>query len=100
VRENRLNHDRDELTWASTSALVASIASPKGTSDGHAVSHALHCRQKDMMSANRSSTAFWPLAAALMAVNRPRGDAVSSPVALNVGQTGRHSPHVTQELRV
>ncbi|KAA3635017.1 MAG: hypothetical protein DWP92_11660 [Armatimonadetes bacterium] len=40
-------------TWAMTSALDASMTSPNGTIEGHAVSHARHCRQNDIMSAKR-----------------------------------------------
>ena len=97
TRVNRLSLDRGAGTCASASARDPSITSPNGTIDGQAVSHALHCRQRDMMSANRSSTGAPPNATALIAVRRPRGDAVSSPVIRNVGHTGRHSPHVTHE---
>lgn len=56
TRANRLNLDRGAGTCTSTSALEASITSPKGTIDGQAVSHALHWRHSDMMSENRCST--------------------------------------------
>ena len=49
-----------------------------------------------MISSKRLSTGR-PAATADIAVSRPLGEAVSSPVSRKVGQLGRHSPHWMHE---
>ena len=82
--------------WAAISALAPSMARPNGTNDGHTTSQARHCRHAPMISSKRLSTGR-PAATADIAVRRPLGEAVSSPVNRKVGQLGRHSPHWMHE---
>ncbi len=76
---SRCHHGVNRPAAASESR-VPSISRPKGTLDGHAVSHPRHCTHASMKPTNAASGGAPSQWTSRIAAMRPRGDATSSPV--------------------
>ena len=92
----RRSHRGAVFPWRASDDRVSSISRPNCTPEGHAVSHARHITQRSRNSTAAASTGRASSSMARISEMRPRGEAVSSPVARYVGQCGRQRPHDTQ----
>ena len=75
---------------------VCSISVPYCTPDGHAVTHASQPRQRSKWPTTVSVSSMVPSTMPAIRWMRPRGESISSPQRLQVGQVGRQKPQWTQ----